>query len=85
MHSSDFSVIYCPPKSPDENPIEHLPDGLEQSVKCHHTVPTKLNELWTALANIWQVISVEHFQKLVESMPRRVVAIIKARRVPTRY
>ncbi|GFW15297.1 hypothetical protein TNCV_3740011 [Trichonephila clavipes] len=35
-----------------------------------------LTELWTALANIWQVIPVESFQKLVVSMPRRVVAVI---------
>ncbi|GFX53895.1 transposable element Tc1 transposase [Trichonephila clavipes] len=32
-----------------------------------------------AIANIWQVIPVEGFQKLVESMPRHVAAIIKAR------
>ncbi|GFU46225.1 hypothetical protein TNCV_2155581 [Trichonephila clavipes] len=37
------------------------------------------------LANIRQIISVERFQTLVESMPRRVVAIIKARRGPTCY
>ncbi|PRD33392.1 UNVERIFIED_CONTAM: hypothetical protein NCL1_17679 [Trichonephila clavipes] len=43
-----------------------------------------LADLWTALANILHVISVERFQKLVESMPRRVAAIIKARGDPTR-
>ncbi|GFS70188.1 hypothetical protein TNCV_1067091 [Trichonephila clavipes] len=42
-----------------------------------------LTELWTTLAYIGQVIPVEHFQKLVESMPRRVAAIIKAGGGPT--
>ncbi|GFX76369.1 hypothetical protein TNCV_593321 [Trichonephila clavipes] len=42
-------------------------------------------ELWTALTNMWQAISVERFQKLVESVPRRVEAVIKTRGGPTRY
>ncbi|GFY10409.1 transposable element Tc1 transposase [Trichonephila clavipes] len=36
-HSSDFSVINWPPRSPDLNPIEHLWDVLEQGMKGHHT------------------------------------------------
>ncbi|GFU44449.1 DDE_3 domain-containing protein [Trichonephila clavipes] len=66
-YSSDFSVVNCPPRSPDLNSIEHLWDVLEQGVKDHHTAPTYLTELWTALANIWQVILVERFQELVAS------------------
>ncbi|GFU98903.1 hypothetical protein TNCV_3381491 [Trichonephila clavipes] len=47
-----------------------------------HTAPTNLTELWTALANIWEVFPVEPFQKLVESMPCLVAAVIKARGGP---
>ncbi|GFY02379.1 hypothetical protein TNCV_3502601 [Trichonephila clavipes] len=36
-------------------------------------------------ANFWQVISVERLEKLVESMPRGVAAVIKTRGGPTRY
>ncbi|GFW79479.1 transposable element Tc3 transposase [Trichonephila clavipes] len=74
-----------PPRSPDLNPIENLWDVLEQDMKGHHTASTSLTELWTTLANIWQVIPVERFQKLVESMPRRVAAVIKARGGSTSY
>ncbi|GFW37391.1 transposable element Tcb2 transposase [Trichonephila clavipes] len=84
-HSSDFSVINFPTGSTDLNPIENLWDVLEQGVKGHHTAPTNLTELWKALANIWQVVPEDLFQKLVESMPRRVAAVIKAREGPTRY
>ncbi|GFX80293.1 transposable element Tc1 transposase [Trichonephila clavipes] len=59
------------PRSLDLNPIEHLWDVLEYDVEGHHTAPTYLIELWTALANIWQVIAVERFQKLVEYVPCR--------------
>ncbi|GFU34155.1 transposable element Tcb2 transposase [Trichonephila clavipes] len=83
-HSSDFSVINCLPRSPGLYPIEHFSEVLEQGVKGYHTAPTNLTELWTALANIWLIIPVELFQKLFESMPRRVAAVIKARGGPTR-
>ncbi|GFS50915.1 transposable element Tcb2 transposase [Trichonephila clavipes] len=63
--ASDFSVMNWSPRSPDINPIEHLWDVLEQGVKCHHTAPTIRTELWTALANIWKVILMERFQKLL--------------------
>ncbi|GFX11323.1 transposable element Tcb2 transposase [Trichonephila clavipes] len=84
-NSSDFSVINWPPGSPDLNPIEHLWDVSGQGVKGCQTAPTNLTELWTTLANIWLVITVERFQKLFQSMPRRVAVIIKVRGGPTRY
>ncbi|GFV35701.1 transposable element Tc1 transposase [Trichonephila clavipes] len=58
---------------------------FEQGVKGHHPAPTILAELKTALANIWQFIPVEHFQKFAESIPRRVAAIFKAGGDPTGY
>ncbi|GFV57294.1 transposable element Tcb2 transposase [Trichonephila clavipes] len=76
-HSSVFYVINWPPRNPDLNPIEYLWDVVEQGVKCHHLAPTNLTELWTSLANIWQVIPVERFQKLVESVSRRVAAVMR--------
>ncbi|GFV23682.1 transposable element Tcb2 transposase [Trichonephila clavipes] len=79
VHSSDFSVINWPLRSPDLNPIEPLKNTLEQGVKGPHSAPVNLTELWIAVANIWQVIPAERFQKLVESMHRRVSAVIKAR------
>ncbi|GFV81510.1 DDE_3 domain-containing protein [Trichonephila clavipes] len=86
-------IMKTPPKSPDLstvehigtpnlNPIEHLWDILQQG---HHTGPTSLTELWTDLVNIWQVITVERFQKPVESMPHHVAAVIKATAGPTRF
>ncbi|GFU13288.1 hypothetical protein TNCV_3842971 [Trichonephila clavipes] len=61
------------------NTMMMVSDVLEQCMKGHHTIPMNFTELWTELANIWQVIAVEHFQKLVESMPHHVAAVIKTR------
>ncbi|GBO02551.1 hypothetical protein AVEN_133483-1 [Araneus ventricosus] len=84
-HSSDFFLMNWPPSSPDLNPIEHLWDVLEKDAKAHPTTPETLTELWIALANVWQTIPVDRFGKLVESMLRRVEAVIKVRGGPTRY
>ncbi|GFW78311.1 transposable element Tcb2 transposase [Trichonephila clavipes] len=64
-HSSDLSVINWPARSPELNPFKYLGGVLEQGGKGHHTALMNLTELWTALANIWQVIPVERFHKLV--------------------
>ncbi|GFV41038.1 hypothetical protein TNCV_2666291 [Trichonephila clavipes] len=56
-----------------------------QSLKIYHAAPMNLTEVWTTLANIWQVTSIERFHELLESMPRRVATLIKARRGITRY
>ncbi|GBM51226.1 DNA polymerase alpha subunit B [Araneus ventricosus] len=76
-HSSDFPVMNWPPRSPELNPIEHLWDVLEKGLKAYRTTPATLTELWIALAYVWQAIPVERFRKLVESIPRRMAAVIK--------
>ncbi|GFS47596.1 hypothetical protein TNCV_3133841 [Trichonephila clavipes] len=72
-HCSVLAIgLHVLPGNPDLNPIERLWDVLEQDMKDHHTASINLTELWTALANNRQVIRMEHFQKLVESIPRHV-------------
>ncbi len=47
--------------------------------------PTNLQQLRDAIMSIWTKISEECFQNLVESMPRRIKAVLKAKVGPTRY
>ncbi len=46
--------------------------------------PTNLQQLCDAIMTIWTKISEEYFQNLVESMPRRIKAVLKAKGGPTR-
>ncbi len=43
--------------------------------------PTNLQELRDAIMSIWTKISEEYFQHLVEFMPRRIKAVLKAKGV----
>ncbi|GFW83287.1 transposable element Tc1 transposase [Trichonephila clavipes] len=83
--NADGRLRIWPQAHEELNPIEYLWDLGGQGGENNHTALTNITELWTASANIWQVIPVKRFQKLVETMPRRVAAGIKAREGPTHY
>jgi hypothetical protein len=42
--------------------------------------PANLTKLWEVLASTWASIPVEHFQHLVDSIPRRTEAVLRAKR-----
>ncbi len=84
-HDNEFTLLKWPPQSPDLNPIEHLWDVVEREIHIMDVQPTNLQQLCDAIMSIWTKISEECFQHLVESMPRRIKAVLKANGGPTRY
>ena len=72
-----------PAQSPDMNPIEHLRDELERRVRAHKPLPRNKEELWQILQKEWHNIDVSVYQNLVDSMPRRIAAVIKGKGYPT--
>jgi hypothetical protein len=75
----------CPAQSPDLNPIQHLWEELERRIRSRPQRPTSLTALVTALQEELDAIPPEMFRHLVESLPGRVGAVIKAKGGPTRY
>ncbi len=73
------------PQSPDLNPIEHLWDVVEWDICIMDKQPTNMQQLRDAIMSIWIKISEECFQHLVQSMPRRIKAVLKAKGGPNRY
>ncbi|KAG1957248.1 gastrula zinc finger protein XlCGF57.1-like [Pimephales promelas] len=84
-HDNEFAVLKWPPQSPDLNPIEHLWDVVEREIRIMDVQPTNLQQLCDAIMSIWTKLPEECFQHLVESMPRRIEAVLKAKGGPTRY
>ncbi len=60
-------------------------DVVEQDIHIMDVQPTNLQQLRDAIMSIWTKISEECFQHLVESMPRRMKAVLKAKGGPVRY
>ncbi len=87
-HDNKFTLLKWPQQSPNLNPIEHLWDVVEQEIRIMDVQPTNLQQLMLdeqAIMSIWTKISEECFQHLVESMPRRIKAVLKTKRGSTRY
>jgi hypothetical protein len=58
-HSGEFRRMVWPPRSPDMNPIEHLWDVVERSIRTQNPAPTNIRELWAAIQTAWLNISPE--------------------------
>jgi len=69
-----FTVTRSQPKR-----LEHLWDVVGQELCALDVTPTN------AILSIWANISKECFQHLVESMPRRIKAALKAKGGQTQY
>ena len=66
-----------PPSSPDLNPIENLWSIVDEELaKLTLTSP---DELQAAIEDIWRNLDPGLCKKLVESMPNRVNAVLKAK------
>ena len=65
-----------PAQSPDLKPIEHLWDELERQLRARPNRPTLVPDLINALVAEWKQIPAAMFHHLMESLPRRVEAVI---------
>ncbi|GFS80641.1 transposable element Tcb1 transposase [Trichonephila clavipes] len=74
-----------PSQSPDLNPIEHLWDELECRLRSQPNRPSSLQALTSAVMDAWKAIPMVTYQKLVESLPKRMQAVIHAKGGPTPY
>ena len=82
--AKNVKVLPWPAYSPDLNPIENLWSMLERNLCSRHS-PSCIAELTKAVRIEWNSIPQEVLRDLIESMPRRVHAVIQARGGATSY
>jgi transposase len=85
FEDNNIEVMSWPAQSPDINPIEHLWMHLKKELRKHSTPPRGVHELWERVVEEWNKIPPETCQKLIESMPRRIEAVIRAKGGHTKY
>lgn len=81
----NIKVLDWPPQSPDLNPIEHLWGHLKRRLRSYPTAPSNVDELWERVKVEWANITPETCLNLIDSMPRRVAAVRKARGSYSKY
>lgn len=85
LSDNDVKVLDWPSQSPDLNPIEHLWDHLKRRLNDYEEQPTSMHELWQRVEAEWNKIPAEVCGRLIESMPRRIEAVLKAKGGHTDY
>ncbi len=76
-------VLNWPANSPDLNPIENLWGIVKR--KMRYARPNNAEELKATIRATWALITPEQCHKLIDSMPRRIAAVIQAKGAPTKY
>jgi transposase len=79
LNEQPFDVLPWPPQSPDLNPIEHLWALLKRRLNQYERPPNGMAELWERVQEQWEKIDKEACLRLIESMPRRIAAVLKAK------
>jgi transposase len=85
FQDNGIEVMVWPPQSPDLNPIEHLWRMLKMKLAAYEEAPEGILELWERVQNEWEKIDTSICQKLIESLPSRMEAVVKAKGGYTKY
>ena len=85
FQDSDLKVMEWAAQSPDLNSIKHLCSHLKKKLGEYENPPVGITELWKRVEKAWNNISASVCQNLIESMPRRVLAVLAAKGGCTKY
>lgn len=80
-----IEVLPWPAQSPDLNPMEHLWQHLKRQLAAYESDPKSMHELWERVEAEWNKIPAQVCINLIDSMPRRVAAVYKAKGGHTKY
>ena len=72
-------------QSPYLNPIEHLWRYLKQKLNEGEEPSKGMQELWERVEQQWEAIPQDICIRLIESMPRPIAAVLKAKEKYTKY
>jgi hypothetical protein len=85
LNDLNIEVMDWPAQSPDLNPIEHYWSHVARELKRRTDILKSKEELWNELQNILKETNLELCRKLIGSMPRRVIDVIKVKGGYTRW
>lgn len=84
FEENGISLLKWPSKSPDMNPIEHLWSDMARRIR-EYPVARSCDELWEQVQEVWEATPYSYLFNLIDSLPRRMQALIDARGGYTKY
>ena len=85
LDQQDIEVMDWPVLCPDIKPIEHVWDQISVWIRDMDYPPSTVAELNNAVRQAWAAVRPGRVRTLVDSMPRRVRALLAARGGHTCY
>ena len=67
------------------NPIEHLWAIMKRKLNEYENTPNRMIQLWERIEVIWNSITKDICMNLIESIPRRIQTVLKAKGKWTDY
>lgn len=85
LENEKIEVLPWPSQSADLNPIEDIWSYLKVQIGLREHRPTSIHDLRQVVLEEWEKILMQFIQSLYTSMPKRIQAVLKARRGYIRY
>ena len=85
LTENEVEVLDWPAQSPDLNPIEHLWHHLKRRLSNYESEPKSIHELWVRVETEWDKIPTNVCKYLIDTMPARISAVLKAKGGYTKY
>ena len=79
LEELNLNVLEWPSQSPDLNPIEHYWGHVARELKRRTGLITNKDDLWEELQKILVEPNRDLCRKLIGTMPRRIIDVIKAK------
>jgi transposase len=79
LDDEKIDVLEWPPQSPDLNPIENLWASFKFRLAAYDRPPSSIQELWERSQEVWFKFTKGNCTRLVDSIPGRITAVIKAK------
>ena len=79
----NITIMEYPAQSPDLNPTENLWEIIDYKIERANVKTSE--ELFEQINKAWREIVMRIIDSLIESMPRRMKAVIKSKGGPTKY
>ena len=79
FEDNNIRLLQWPAQSPDLNPIKNLWSEVKRRLKLLKELPKSEDDLYNKLVRVWFNIEEEYCKKLIETMPRRIRSVLKAK------